>query len=381
MTGELSVQQNRISTDEKNLLYLISCAVNQEKPDSEKCSAMDVKAVFELSNGHMLTIAAGTAFRTAAPLPNYWAEARGNLMRRFILFESERAKVIREFENRGIWYFLLKGIILKDYYPSAVMREMADNDILCDSEKMDEVSSLMKELGYTFTEYDVDNHDVYQKSPMSFEMHRTLFNRFDFPEIYAYYKSIKDRLIKDEDNGFGYHMSDDDFYIYIICHMYKHFARAGTGLRSLLDVYVINKKKGASLNRDYIGSELDKLGIREYEEYTRRLAEKVFTNQPLTDDEEKNLSNYLNSKCYGSEKNLIAHKMHNDDSKQSKRRYLLRRIFPDEAYLERYYPTVYRQRILYPFLVIIRPFKGITTKPKKLFNEYKIVKNYKNHSE
>lgn len=35
-------------------------------------------------------------------------------------------------EQRGIWYLPLKGIILKEFYPSVGMRQMSDNDILFD---------------------------------------------------------------------------------------------------------------------------------------------------------------------------------------------------------------------------------------------------------
>ena len=66
----------------------------------------------------------------------------------------------------------------------------------------------------------------------------------------------------------------------------------------------------------------------------------------------------------------------NDDSKKAKRKYIFRRIFPDAKYLEIHYPTVYRHRILYPFCVLFRPFKGMIKNRKKVFNEYKALKEY-----
>ena len=95
-------------------------------------------------------------------------------------------------------------------------------------------------------------------------------------------------------------MTDEDFYIYCINHIYKHFSDAGTGLRSLLDIYVINKAKGQTLDREYIAGELDSLGIREYESKTRQLAEKVFSLKPLTDSDKDELSVYIYSGAYGT---------------------------------------------------------------------------------
>ena len=67
-----------------------------------------------------------------------------------------------------------------------------------------------------------------------------------------------------------YHFTPEDFYVYLVAHEYKHYVRGGTGLRSLLDVYVFLRRMGDSLDRDYIRRETDKLNITEFETQTER---------------------------------------------------------------------------------------------------------------
>lgn len=75
-----------------------------------------------------------------------------------------------------------------------------------------------------------------------------------------YYSDIKDRLIPDrtDDRCYGYHMSDEDFYIYITSHAYKHYSGSGTGLRTLMDFYAYLNAKGDTFNLDYIRTECKK---------------------------------------------------------------------------------------------------------------------------
>lgn len=121
---------------------------------------------------------------------------------------------------------------------------------------------------------------------------RTLFDKKEIPKFYSYYYNVKDRLVKDEGSEFGYHMTPDDSYIYLLCHMYKHYLYVGTGLRSLMDIYLFNKRYSDELDMEYISRELEKLELLKFEKNTRSFAEKVFTGQPLLQEEQKELDGF-----------------------------------------------------------------------------------------
>ena len=75
------------------------------------------------------------------------------------------------------------------------------------------MKSILEKMGYETKKFGSGNHDCYQKEPVcNFEMHRALFGRNQETKIKEYYSDVKNRLIKDNDNAFGYHFSPEDFY-------------------------------------------------------------------------------------------------------------------------------------------------------------------------
>ena len=60
-------------------------------------------------------------------------------------------------------YLPLKGIIMKDYYPSVGMRQMSDNDILFDADAWERMEKHMISEGYKAEYVGKGNHDFYLK--------------------------------------------------------------------------------------------------------------------------------------------------------------------------------------------------------------------------
>lgn len=60
-------------------------------------------------------------------------------------------------------YLPLKGIIMKDYYPSVGMRQMSDNDILFDADAWERMEKHMISEGYKAEYVGKGNHYVYHK--------------------------------------------------------------------------------------------------------------------------------------------------------------------------------------------------------------------------
>lgn len=365
-----------------DLIYLVACALNETPPDAQRCAAMDLEAVYYMAQAHSMTAAAAVSLEQVTELPHAFDQALKKAMRKLALFDIERSRILQELEKDNIGYLPLKGVVLRGFYPKAVMRQMSDNDILCDSEKMDAVKTVMERLGYTCLFYKEYNHDTYTKPPtLEFEMHRALFPDDILPEYAEYYRDIRDRLLRCEGTRCGYRMRDEDFYAYLIAHMYKHHTIAGTGLRSLADVYVFCKSRYASLRQDYLADELRKLHLTDYERQMRLLSQKVFTAQPLDREESRMLAYQMQSGTYGSvdhqQYNLMNKRLGGDDSRQAKRRYLLQRVFIGGKDLEEAYPFFYRHKALYPLLFIYRPVKGVITHPRSIIGEYKRLRAFR----
>lgn len=366
---------NKTASD---LIYLVSCAVNGETPDKRICEGMNLDEVLNLARRHSLSSAAAYALEKSGVISEQFKEEKFKAVRRLSLLNVERVKVLTGLEKLGIWYMPLKGIVLKDYYPKTAMREMSDNDILFDLEKHAEVKGVMEGLGFRCRLYGKTNHDVYEKPPqLDFEMHRYLFDSYDDKEIFDYFTDIKDKLIKDKDNLCGYHMTDEDFYIYLIFHLRKHYQMMGTGLRSLLDIYLFSQKHIDSLNFDYINSELDKLNLSGFEQFIRQFSTKLFSGQALNGKEREELEFVLSSNTHGTRDNLMMTKLNNDDSALAKGKYALKRIFPPVNSLKRGHPIIYSHKYLYPFWLVLRPFIGIVKHRDYMLSETKRLKNFK----
>ena len=364
----------------EDLLLLLNCAVSGEAPSEEACSDMCLPVVYSLSQFHFLTAAAAIVLERTIELPRPFDQAMKKAIRKLALFDIERTAVLHELEQAGIRYLPLKGIILKDCYPMAAMREMSDNDILCDPDRMREVRDIMERLGYFCERYDDYNHDVYAKPPtLEFEMHRSLFpTDGETAGFAAYFVDIWDRLVPV--SACGYAMTEKDFYCYLLCHAFKHYSHAGTGLRSLLDIFLFLRAHPA-FRPETLSAELERLGLTKFERDMRSLSKKVFTRQPLSDAEFRELAYFVFSGNYGTAENAQYHHTANslgdDDSSRAKRKYLLRRVFISGEALEARYPFVARHQILYPFLLVYRPIKGVLTHPKGIVSEYRRIKKFK----
>jgi hypothetical protein rflaF_17559 len=362
-----------------DMLYLTSCAINGIVPKKNIVKNVDLEKLKKFSDFHCLTSAVCTALSSAgAVLPKYWTDSKAKAIRKVILLDAERKKILKFMEKKGIWYMPLKGVILKELYPSLGMRQMSDNDILFDKRFADDFAEYMLSHDYSLENHKVYTHYSFQKPPVyNYEMHIRLFSKSS--DFYQYYADVRKRLVKDKNNAYGYHFTDEDFYVYIMAHGAKHYENAGTGLRTLADCYIYCLKK-PNLNREYIKKELKKLGLLEYENKTRSVAEKIFSkpsvNPDLTKDERIFLEDHMFSGTYGTWRNKIKKNKEKMGIKNNLQ-YLIKRLFPDMAFYRDNYPFFYHHKLLLPFIWTFRLLRGIRN--KSVIREIKIVMFPKSH--
>ena len=361
---------------QKNLIYLMSCAVNGITPDTAKVQAMDLERLYRLAKFHTVRGAVCIALKRAGVQDKQFDQAYKKAVRKNIYLDMERTAILSDFEQQGIWYMPLKGSVLKDLYPENGMREMADNDVLFDAEKQVQSKEIMLSHGYTAEHYGVGNHDVYMKPPvLNFELHTALFGSAHAEPLYRYYADTKHLLCKDEGNTYGYHLSDEDFYVYMTAHEWKHYNGSGTGIRSLLDCYVYCKIKGESLDWKYITEQCRQLEIADFEKERRILAVKVFSSDTLpdlTESEQEMLIFYLTAGTYGTFDNAIKKKLKD----QSKLSFWVHSIFIPRKQMAVSVPFTAKSPLLYPVGIFWRTFRVMLFKQDKIKQTIKAVKKY-----
>ncbi len=350
----------------KDLIYLLSCAVNKNTPDIERINNLNLDDIYKIAKFNSVVATLSTILENSGIRDKRFLQEYKRTIRKNIMLDIDRKAILDDFELNGIWYMSLKGSVLKDLYPENGMRQMADNDILFDKKMQKKVKEIMLAHNYTVKEYNKSNHDIYIKQPIyNFELHTELFSsKFD-DIIYNYYKDIKNKLKKDEYNNYGYHFSDEDFYVYITVHEWKHYNARGSGIRSLLDCYVFLNNKSNILNWEYINQQLGRLKISDFEETRRKLAIKVFSGKDfpqLSDDEIEMLEFYLLSGTYGNFENNIRRKL----KEQRKLAFIIHSIFIPRKQMEQSVGFTSKCILLYPVGVVWRCLRILLFRRKKL---------------
>ncbi len=355
-------------------IQMIRCSLHGEKIKDTFFVEHDPDLLLYFCKKHSISALASLSIKEC---DGEWLQARLNSIRRTALFDNERKQILSLLEEKEIWYCPLKGIIIKDLYPEYGVREMSDNDILFDYTKADVVRKIMIERGYDCAVYGNWNHDSYHKEPIyNFEMHKSLFNEASDNNFSEYYTDIKNKLIKNRGDRFGFHFSDEDFYIYSVAHNHKHLSSRGSGLRGLVDMYLFLQAH-PDMDRAYIDKELEKLNIFEEEKQLRMLSDKLFSVEcQVLDDEEKEMLDYIiSSGIYGTVSNYTKNNLNHYKNEKSlyKLRYIRDRLFLPESSLKIAFPFFYKHKWARPFLMPFRLFRILIKGRKRLRIELETI--------
>lgn len=215
------------------------------------------------------------------------------LQYKHLMQKQEYAAVTALLQENRIRYMPLKGILLMGLYPDASMREMSDIDILVDRENLSRVKDLLTLRGYTFAHK--GHHDVYTKEPgICFEVHETAVDRQRETGVDAYFEDAWRLATQD---GFAYGLTPENEYIYLMTHFYGHFHQGGSGVRTVLDIYLYRKKY--NLDFAYINAVFEKYGLQKFAENISDLAEVWFSEKEATPLLEELGEYILTSGTYG----------------------------------------------------------------------------------
>lgn len=361
-----------VHTNSSYLIHLIGCALNNTSPE-ELPENVTWEDVYRLAKYHSIDNLVFYSIEKLEKKPNEelykkWKESRDRAILKGINQLYERDVIIEKLTKAQIDICPLKGCIIKELYPSQDMRTMADLDILMDSNKADLVKKVFKEMGYVLDHIDEEGHDVYKKKPvMNIEMHHYLVP-LDIlqKEILQYYEKQWERLIPDKNNKHFYHMTKEDFYIYHIAHMVKHYKLGGTGIRSFMDIYIYKKQYKDILNWKYIYDELDKMKIKKLAITFEKVVEAWFQDGIIDDEIEQITTYIITSGTYGtlerSHKAVVQNKLKKSNNTFI---YAIRRIFPNMKTMKRSYVILYKFPIALPFCWLHRGIRALIRKDKR----------------
>mgnify|MGYP003299314102 CR=1 FL=1 len=380
----------------ERVMYLSACALAGESPDPEVVSGVDVESIYSAASRHNMGALVTAALDKIGLASDDMRTSAHRAARKIMLLDAERAEILSELEREGIRYLPLKGAVIKELYPRIGLREMSDNDILFDEVYRASVRDIFKARGYNVKSYGKsENHDVYVKEPLyNYEMHVSLFRPLALgEELIHFFDGAMDRAVSDGVSSYGRRMTNEDFYIYMKTHEYKHYIYAGTGIRLFADTFVFMRAYGESLDWGYVNEVCERIGIAEYERHSRTLSMKLMNpaisarlclgEEGLLTDEEYDLLFYCcTSGAYGRTTTYVKNGIHSLEKKgnstlAAKFKYVMRRLFPPVLYYRTYYPFAYRHRWAIPFVAVWRFFKVLILAPKRILVPFRTVIRYK----
>lgn len=291
----------------KCLLQLLKDSVCNENTVSQVPSEW-LSGLYQLSASHQLSHLVGERLYQNGLLPSDspW-KAKFELVQQMSLvqdirMESEAARVFNLCEKEGIDYIPLKGSVLKTIYPRPHMRTGSDIDFLIRREDVERTAEVLAKAGYNVGEYSSHEISVMTPSGVLLEVHFCLFEYDE--QISTVLEKVWETAELVEGTKHRYMLSNEMFYYYHIAHLLKHFMFGGCGIKSVLDLYLMDKEWPIVGNT--YNEMLENTGIKTFYEACLKLS-KVWFGEEEHDETTRAMEEYIfGAGAYGTHENYIS---------------------------------------------------------------------------
>ncbi len=265
----------------------------------------------------------------------------------------ETNKVCSALETAGIKFLPLKGSVIRELYPEPWMRNSCDIDILVlEADLTRAISYLVENLNYI--EKEKGDHDVSLFSPngIHIEIHYRLAEENLSKNTYKLLSNVWEDINLKKGYSYWYEMPDELFYFFHIAHMAKHFISGGCGIRTYIDLWVLDNINNANLEKR---NNLLKDGeLYEFAVICRKLA-RIWLGEEKHIDITKKMQNFiLSGGVYGTRENKI---LVQQQKKGGKIKYITSKIFLPYDVIKEHYPILNKYYCLMPIMQIRRWFK------------------------
>lgn len=342
------------------LISLIRSALGGEQPPSVP-KDVELNDVLRLALSHKVAnIAAYSVFKLENISPQIEKAFRTELFKVVQRLEAQREQlkqIEEKLQKQNIKYCVLKGEEIAKYYTFPEMRYSLDIDIYVEPKDVSGAQEIMLTLGYT-QEGKKNTKDVaYTKKPnLTVEIHFDL--NFETDLTHDYFAELLGRLRPVNGNDLKLRMSDEDLFVYVLGHTAHHFLVAGTGIRSIIDDYILRQKLLPSCDINYIKSQLEKSGLYEFSERIAELGDYWFGNAKQSDIVKRLEKYVIESGLFGTEGFFFENSaVPQSTLGGSRASYVLERIFPSYTLMTALFPVLGSCRALLPFFWIVRWFK------------------------
>ena len=277
------------------------------------------------------------------------------------------------FEEEGIQFVLLKGSVLRAYYPKPEMRESCDIDALIHPEDLERACDALKSK-LSYEQRTRSPHDVGMFSPseVELELHYTLYEGENSKKYIL--DKVWDYAVKCDGFQYKHELKNEFFILYHLIHMVKHVISGGCGIRPFLDLYIIDTKFG--YNKEDLKNLTDQAEITKFADEAFRIAHAWF-GVGSSDATTSLMADYIfGAGIYGNFENQVAASLAHNGTKFKN---LMERIFMPYNTLQVIYPVIKKYPVLTPLYEVKRWFRIIFKDKAK--NQLIIMKHNSNITE
>lgn len=371
------MSDTKINADKKVSTYainLVSSVINGTTPP-ENTENLDWQKIIDFANRQCVLniIAYACEKLITKPAPATLKFLREFRMQKIVVEaqqEIEFCDAMDKLEEMQVRHMPLKGYIVKNLYPSPDMRTMGDLDLLTEESRCDDVVRAFIADGFTYCD-EGDLHTNVERGNAYIEFHRAMVNK-KHKTLYNYFGVGFERAKLCDGYAYRYELSREDLYIFLVAHIAKHYRYGGTGIRTLLDLYVY-RKAYPDLDLHYICEELGKIKLLDFYKKIEQIADKWYSGN--FHGEYNSMASYIISGgVYGTaDINFLNDFINeNDESIESqKAKNFISAIFPDKQTMAIRYPVLKKFMFLLPLFWVIRFFDTLLRFPRHFIDRIK----------
>lgn len=343
-----------------DMLFSLMRSVLAKKPIEKQaldCLSIEtLSAVYRLSDRHDMAHMVGAALLSYDQLQQN--ETTEKLQKKMWLAVSryeriryELERICDTLEQAKVPFVLLKGAVVRRYYPEPWWRTSCDIDILVHEQDIERAVLVLKEtLQYT-SNGKKSYHDVslFSKNNVHLELHFNL--KEGQPRLDNLLVKAWEYAVPTQGKTYQHEFTDAYLKFHIVAHMAYHFLSGGCGIKPILDLWLLDKK----IADDTVFDELLKQsGLTTFTQKVRKLGKAWFENE-MMDSVSLDIQQYIFSGgVYGTTKNKV---IVQQQRKGGKTQYLFSKLIISREFLESQYPVLKKHRWLSPVMQVCRWFR------------------------
>lgn len=293
------------------------------------------------------------------------------------IYQQAALEELKEcFEREQIPVILLKGAVLREYYPREDLRTMSDLDILIRKEDIPRIRPLFLRMGYQAKSIDKRNEDIYTRDEcVTLEVHRELLWRQDAWN--EYFGHVWERTEKLPGYNWVQIMNPEDFYFHLLGHMIHHMHNGGIGIKAFLDIKIFQEQNREKLETEEFQDTLKAFHLEKLNENIGKLF-RSWEGEAHTDPLMEAWTEFImNCGAYGEVGNFIITNPAFSDFRENQQkgfryRYIWRRLFPAYEEMKHIYPKV--KKYTYFYYVGKRIYQNGIRRKKNIKREFDMIR-------